>query len=175
MQLAATAGIPEAYLGVAPTANPSSADAIRASEVRLVKKAERRATMFGLAWIEVAELALRERDGRVPEEFAQVSCRWADPSTPTKAAKADEASKLVGAGILPATSQVTLDRVGLTPAEQVQVAADRLSEPSVASLLAGVVSRQSSSPSPRRRGGISARRRGVAPGRGWLGPLKGVS
>ncbi|MDR1214468.1 MAG: phage portal protein [Propionibacteriaceae bacterium] len=136
MQLAAAAGIPDAYLGVATAANPASADAIRAAEVRLIKKAERRAQMFGAAWLEVARLALLVRDGVVPEEFARVSCRWADPATPTRAAKADEAAKLVGANVLPARSQVTLDRIGLTPAEQAQIEADWAANPSAVELMA---------------------------------------
>jgi hypothetical protein len=53
-QTASVAGIPETYFGVSATANPSSADAIRASEVRLIKKAERRCQMLGMAWLNVA-------------------------------------------------------------------------------------------------------------------------
>ena len=140
-QMATTTGVPGAYFGLTPTANPSSADAIRASEVRLIKKAERRCAMFGKAWLEVAELILLVRDGQVPPEFAKVSCRWADPATPTAAAKADEAAKLVGAGILPATSSVTLDRIGLTTTEQTQVAADRAATPTMTDVLAGVAGR----------------------------------
>lgn len=143
-QLASVAGIPEAYFGVAPTANPSSADAIRAAEVRLIKKAERRASMFGLGWLDVAELILLVRDRKVPASYADVTCRWSDPATPTRAAMADEAAKLVGAGILPATSKIVMDRIGLTDSEQATVAKERTAEPTMASVLAGVVDRQSS-------------------------------
>lgn len=121
---AAEAGIPAAYLGFA-TENPASADAIRAGEARLVKRAERRQTMFGRAWLEVARLALMVRDGEVPDDFSSVSAKWRDAATPTRAAAADEASKLIGSGVLPADSSVTYDRVGLTPAEQRQLVADR--------------------------------------------------
>lgn len=123
--LAAEAGIPAAYLGF-QTDNPASADAIRAGEARLVKRAERRQSVFGRSWLEVARLALLVRDGRVPADFdARISARWRDASTPTRSAAADEAVKLVGAGVLPADSQITMDRIGLSPAEQRQVAADR--------------------------------------------------
>jgi hypothetical protein len=141
-QVASVAGIPETYFGVSPTANPSSADAIRATEVRLIKKAERRCQMFGLAWLDVARLVCLVRDGAAPPQLAGVSCRWADPATPTAAAKADEASKLVGAGILPATSSVTLDRIGLTDAEQKQVVADRAANPTTTDVLAASAARQ---------------------------------
>lgn len=123
--LAAEAGIPAAYLGF-QTDNPASADAIRAGEARLVKRAERRQTVFGRAWTEVARLALLVRDGVVPDTFdATVSNRWRDASTPTRAAAADEATKLIAAGVLPADSSVTYDRVGLSPAEQRQVTTDK--------------------------------------------------
>ena len=123
--LAAEAGIPAAYLGF-QTDNPASADAIRAGEARLVKRAERRQSVFGRSWLEVARLSLLVRDGSVPDNFdSLVSARWRDASTPTRSAAADEAVKLVGSGVLPADSQITMDRIGLSPAEQRQVMADR--------------------------------------------------
>ena len=123
--LAAEAGIPAAYLGFT-TDNPASADAIRAGEARLVKRAERRQTVFGRAWSEVGRLALLVRDGSVPDTFdTSVSNRWRDAATPTRAAASDEATKLIGAGVLPADSSVTYDRIGLSPAEQRQVTSDK--------------------------------------------------
>ena len=122
--LAAEAGIPPQYLGF-QTDNPASADAIRAGEARLVKRAERRQVTFGRSWLEVGRLALLIRDGVVPDEFSQVSTRWRDAATPTRAASADEALKLTSSGILPAESQVVMDRIGLTPAEQRTVRRER--------------------------------------------------
>lgn len=118
--LAAQAGMPAAYLGFV-TDNPASADAIRAGEARLVKRAERRQAAFGQAWAQVARLAILLRDGEIPPEADAVRSRWRDAATPTRAASADEAAKLVGSGILPADSQVTYDRIGLTPGEQDRV------------------------------------------------------
>ena len=123
--LAAELGIPAAYLGF-QTDNPASADAIRAGEARLIKRAERRQQAFGHSWMEVARLALLVRDGRVPQGFeSAVSPRWRDAATPTRAAAADEAVKLIGAGVLSPDSPVTYDRLGLDPDEQRQLAADK--------------------------------------------------
>ncbi|HKY58966.1 MAG TPA: phage portal protein, partial [Aeromicrobium sp.] len=120
--LAAEASMPAHYLGF-QTDNPASADAIRAGESRLVKRAERRQLSFGQSWLEVARLAMLVRDGRVPDGFdATVSAKWGDPATPTRSAAADEAVKLVGGGILPADSTVTMDRLGFSPDEQKQLA-----------------------------------------------------
>lgn len=133
--LAAEAGIPATYLGFT-TDNPASADAIRAGEARLVKRAERRQTVFGRAWTEVGRLALLVRDGDVPDAFdTSVSNRWRDAATPTRAAASDEATKLIGSGVLPPDSTVTYDRVGLSPAEQRQVAADKRRAPESAPLV----------------------------------------
>ena len=122
--LAAESGIPAPYLGFV-TDNPSSADSIRQQEYRLVKRAERRQTSFGLAWLEVARLVLMVRGEFDQSMFRDVSVLWRDASTPTRAAAADEAAKLIGAGVLPAESKVTLDRIGLTPQEQAQLVKDR--------------------------------------------------
>lgn len=123
--LAAESGIPAPYLGFV-TDNPSSADAIRQQEYRLVKRAERRQMSFGLGWLEVARLVLLLRDETIDQSaFRQVATSWRDASTPTRAAAADEAAKLIGAGVLPADSPVTFDRIGLSPQEQEQLARDR--------------------------------------------------
>lgn len=125
--LAAEAGIPTAYLGF-QTDNPASADAIRAGEARLVKRAERRQTAFSRSWMEVGRLALLVRDGEIPDTFdTSVTTRWRDAATPTRAAAADEALKLTSGDnpILPPDSSVTYDRIGLSPAEQRQVTADK--------------------------------------------------
>lgn len=123
--LAAEAAIPANYLGF-QTDNPASADAIRALEARLVKRSERRQGSFGRGWREVGRLALLVRDGVVPDEFEkEVHVSWRDAATPTRAAAADETTKLVGVGIMPPDSQVTYDRLGFTPAEQRQLVADK--------------------------------------------------
>lgn len=144
-QLAAEAGIPAAYLGLR-TDNPASADAIRALEARLVKRAERRQAIFGRAWLEVGRLALLVRDGVVPDSYGtSVATRWRDAATPTRAAAADEAVKLIGSGALPPDSSVTYDRIGLSPAEQRQVASDKRRARAVESY-AGLQSPASSRP-----------------------------
>jgi hypothetical protein len=124
-RVASEAGIPASYFGI-HTANPASADAIRAQESRLVKRAERRQSSFGRSWLEVGRLALMVRDGSLPDDYdTAVSTKWRDAATPTRAASADEATKLIASGILPPDSSVTYDRVGLSPAEQRQVSADK--------------------------------------------------
>lgn len=122
--LAAEGAIPVNYLGFV-SANPASADAIRAAEARLVKRAERRQVIFGRAWKEVARLAVLIREGAVPDGFGSLAAKWKDASTPTRAAAADEAVKLVGSDVLPSDSSVTYDRIGLSPQEQATLEVDK--------------------------------------------------
>lgn len=115
---AAEAGMPAPYFGFV-TENPTSADAIRQAESRLIKRAEDKLQLGSWASREIARLALLVRDGDVDEDaLSQVRTQWADVATPTRAAAADAATKLVAANVLPADSQVTRDMVGLSDQQQ---------------------------------------------------------
>ncbi|WP_423487903.1 phage portal protein [Mycobacteroides sp. PCS013] len=122
--LAAEAGIPAPYLGFV-TDNPNSADSIRQQEYRLVKRAERRQTSFSLAWREIAYLALLLRDGSVdPVVFREVSPKWRDAATPTRAAASDEVMKYISSGVLKPDSPVAWDRAGFSQQDQRQMERD---------------------------------------------------
>lgn len=117
MQVAAEAGMPADFLGI-QTSNPPSADAIRMSETRLVKRTERRQTGFGRSWMEVARLAMVVEHGGVPDGFeSAVAPEWQSAATPTRAATADEVAKLVGAGVLAPDSAVVRKRLQLSRSE----------------------------------------------------------
>lgn len=115
--IAAETAIPSSYLGF-QTDNPSSADAIRQMEARLVKRAERRQRQFGRTWLEVARLALLVRDGSIPEEANDLRPIWRDASTPTRAAAADETMKMIQSGVLLPNSEVTYNRIGLSDTDK---------------------------------------------------------
>lgn len=126
VMVAGECSAPASYFGF-ETANPSSADAIRMVEARLIKRAELRQRDFGKTWMEVGRLAVLVRDGSDADlsPFENVSVKWRDAATPTRSAAADEASKLITAGVLPADSSVTYDRIGLSPQEQRQLLSDK--------------------------------------------------
>lgn len=100
--VASYTGLPPQYLSF-QSDNPASAEAIKSSESRLVKKCERKARMFGGAWEQVMRLASRVINGSVDTELNRLECVWADPSTPTYASKVDAATKAFanGTGIIP--------------------------------------------------------------------------
>lgn len=81
--------------------NPTSADAIRSSEVQLVKRVERKHTYLGGAWEDVQRLVLRFQTGKWDPAAQGLETQWRDPSTPTVAQEADATVKKVQAGILP--------------------------------------------------------------------------
>lgn len=118
--LAAETSIPPTYLGF-NTDQVASADAIRAMESRLVKRAERRQATFGRAWTEVARLSVMVREGRRFDDLApdvrRVRPVWRDAATPTKAATADEVVKLISAGVLTPDGDATYRRLGMDDQE----------------------------------------------------------
>nr|WP_223875345.1 phage portal protein [Nanchangia anserum] len=125
--VAGEAALPPAYLGF-ETANPSSADQIRAIEARHVKRAERKQAVFGKAWIQILGDGL-ELAGYSPGFTDGVTINWADAATPTRAATTDAIVKQVQAGVLPPTSPVTYEQLGYSPATIDRLVADaRLNE-----------------------------------------------
>lgn len=122
--IAAETAIPASYLGF-QTDNPASADAIRQMEARLVKRAERRQRQFGRTWSEVARLALLVRDGSIPADIQNVRPIWRDASTPTRAAAADEAVKLIAAGVLTPDSDIVYNRIGLSDSDKQVIKAEK--------------------------------------------------
>jgi len=124
-EFAARLGLPMSYVGFT-TVNPASADAIHAGEGRLIKRAERRQACFAGDWARVGrKVLLVANAGAGAASTPQVRPIWRDASTPTAAAMADATVKLVGAGILPAESDITLRRAGLRADEIAQVKIDR--------------------------------------------------
>lgn len=97
--VASMSGLPPHFLGYSD-ANPTSADAIRSAETRLVKRAERRQRAFGGAWEQVMRLALLVADGSLPDGIDSLETIWRDASTPTIAQKADAVTKLRTAGLI---------------------------------------------------------------------------
>lgn len=92
-EMATYTGLPPQYFTIT-SENPASADAIRASESRLVKKAERKQRIFGGAWEKVMQVAILVMDGKLSPEARKLETRWRDANTPTYAAMADAVVKL---------------------------------------------------------------------------------
>ena len=98
--VAGVTGLPMRYFGQ-NTANPPSADGIRADEARLIKTAERRQRPWGGSWERAMRLVRRIQDGKWDPALKRMETLWRDPATPTRAQQADAAVKLFSAGLLP--------------------------------------------------------------------------
>ncbi|MFD5916183.1 phage portal protein [Kitasatospora sp. NPDC058201] len=97
---AALAALPPNYMGL--SADDAASDAaIRSREARLVKRAERKCGSLGDGYEQMQRLVRRFQTGGWDPALLQLETLWANPATPTYAQKADAATKLVGAGILP--------------------------------------------------------------------------
>ncbi|MFF8485168.1 phage portal protein [Streptomyces antibioticus] len=112
--VAALTGLPPHFLGYT-TANPASADAIRSSEARLIKRAERKQRAWGGTWERVMRLVLLVRDGSASDDARALETIWRDASTPTVAQAADAAVKLFTAKIVPL--RPTRERLNFSQAE----------------------------------------------------------
>lgn len=100
-QIMAVSALPGHYVGIT-SANPASADGIRAAEAALTARAEAKQGSFGRAWEQVARLTLAVEHGGEVADY-QPRVHWADPATRSKAQEADAAVKLHAAGIITTT------------------------------------------------------------------------
>lgn len=138
---AAYTGLPPQYLSFS-SQNPASAEAIKSSESRLVKNAERKCLVFGGAWEQAMRIAYAVMNGGMaglPPQYYRLESVWADPSTPTYSAKADAAAKLYagGLGVIP-RERARID-MGYTISERQEMAVWDSQENPVAQL-AGMLS-----------------------------------
>lgn len=92
-------GLPMRFLGQM-SANPPSADGIRADEARLIKAAERKQRALGASWERVMRLVRLFQTGADDPKLASMETLWRDPATPTRAQSADASVKLFQAGII---------------------------------------------------------------------------
>lgn len=121
LNMAATyTGLPPQYLTQADS-NPSSAEAIRSSESRLVRTCETKTDIFGEAWEQVMRVAMAVMGREVTTDAYRMETIWRDPGTPTFQAKADAVMKLYagGTGIIP-VEQARID-MGYSPEAREQM------------------------------------------------------
>lgn len=109
-------GVDPSVLGMTTGDNPASAEALRARETRLIKRAERKQGSFGGGWNRWAQLVRRFQDGDWDPAAKRVRTQWRDAATPTRAQAADAALKLVTGQIIP--KQQAREDLGYTPAQQ---------------------------------------------------------
>jgi hypothetical protein len=118
--VAAYTGLPPQYLSFS-SENPASAEAIKSSESRLVKKCERKARMYGGGWERVMRLAKRVMGQELGPEWSRLESVWRDPATPTYAALADGVTKLYANGVGIITKRRAREDMGYSDEEIAQM------------------------------------------------------
>ncbi len=105
-QILAVTALTPGYLGVL-SAQPPSADSLRAQELSLVSKVEQRQRMFGRSWVKTLKLAIAAETGR---DWRSVDVRvaWRPADQSSLAQTADAATKLFQAGLLPQSSALRI-------------------------------------------------------------------
>lgn len=132
-RFAAVTGLPPHMVGYSAD-NPASAEGINSAEGRLNKRARRKMTVLGCNWRDLMIMALKLSGRVLPEDAHQLKTQWCDPSTPTPADDAMFVGTLVTAGVLPATSSVTLERAGFSPQDIERIGEDHDREQNDAAL-----------------------------------------
>lgn len=108
-------GLPPTAFGVV-TDTPASAEAWRAAEARLIKRAERRQAAFNNPYKRTGRLIRRFQDGDWDPAAKRLKPIWRDPATPTRAQTADAVRKLFGDGPIITKRQARED-IGYTPGQ----------------------------------------------------------
>lgn len=139
---AGVTGLPMRYFGQ-NTANPPSADGIRADESRLVKAAESKMVYAGDDLGNTFALYVRIRDGSWPEGN-RIKSEWYDAGTPTVAARTDAVVKLASGDRPLLSREGAWDELGWSEARKSREranfqreAADPLTEQLIAGLNSG--------------------------------------
>jgi hypothetical protein len=119
-------GVPAQYVGLYTQGNPVSAEAAQVSESRLDRQAKNDMSSWNQPLREVAQLALRfMNNGVLPEEARRLQVDWKDPAMLSISQVSDAYSKQASEGMVPATSDVVLKRLGYSDVERARLAADR--------------------------------------------------
>ena len=118
---------PPQWFGQSTTANPASADAIRAAWDGANRRASLAQQQFSDPLEDVMRLAWRyDNDGQpVPPEFFEMETDWIDVATFTPSAMSDALFKQAQMGAVPPTSDPVLKKLGWTNVERDQMAQDR--------------------------------------------------
>jgi len=140
MMFSGESSIPVNYLGIIQD-NPSSADAIRASEADLVSVAEDEIVGLSTARENLARNVLVALHGELTPGMAQdlrgLKSRWRDPSTPTKQSQTQAVVSQIQTGVLLPTSEVAMEQLGYSPSDISRIKAEHRGS-SVSSLVASI-------------------------------------
>ena len=121
-------GIPAHMLGMHPDGNPASADAIRSGYEELTSRSRMKQVGFSDGHEDLMRIGLIVKHGSLPDNAHRIESDWRNPAPETPAGTADAITKQIQAGAVPATSDVTLKRLGYSAVERQRLEVDRAND-----------------------------------------------
>lgn len=118
-------------MGLYTQGNPASAEAGQVAENTRVKRTNRMQRQFTGPLIEVAKMAVRfDNRGRLPAEYERLAADWSPAEMFSPVLASDAVTKEIDSGAIPATSDVTLKRLGYSAIDRQRLAQDRSADDS---------------------------------------------
>lgn len=128
-QMASMVAAPPQDLGLYTQGNPTSADSADVMEKRRNRRAKLMQKQFGRSLVEVMQMVLRfQNRGALPEQYRRMTADWYDVDEVSLGTASDGISKQITAGAVPATSDVTLKRLGYSAVERRRLQQDRAAD-----------------------------------------------
>lgn len=116
-------------LGLYTQGNPASAEAGLVADDRRNRRAKRMQRQFAGPLADVAKMAVRfDNRGKLPEEYERLAVDWSPVEMFNPTAVSDAVTKEVAQNIVPATSDVTLKRLGYNAVDRQRLAQDRVAD-----------------------------------------------
>lgn len=116
-------------LGLYTQGNPASADAGLVADDRRNRRARRMQREFTRPLIDVAKMAVRfDNKGRLPAEYEQLALDWSPVEMQAPGLLSDAITKEIASGAVPATSDVTLKRLGYNAVDRQRLEQDRVAD-----------------------------------------------
>lgn len=134
MLMSSATQYPPEYFGQTNTANPAAADAIRLAQDGLNRRGEQVQRQASASAKNLARLVWRfaHAGETLTPDLRRLEVDWQPVATATPAATSDAVTKQIAAGAVPATSDVTLGRLGYSTVERARLAQDRAKDAAAA-------------------------------------------
>lgn len=117
---------PPQDMGLYTQGNPATAEAVEAANADRDNHTRAMQPQFAESLKRVAKTAIMfANGGQLPAEFRRLEVDWAPVSQPNPALAADAVAKEIAAGAVPATSDVTLKKLGYSAVDRQRLAQDR--------------------------------------------------
>lgn len=145
--MAGHTGLAPQYLGIFSDGNPASADAIRMSDFRLKKIADRLSLPLGNEWERLMGYALKIT-GEWTDDAAQMETDWGYTGIPTPNADAVTVTTQIAAGMIPPTSDDALAKCDWSPVERARIAEERKKQEGLAQINRALAGLKQPQPNP---------------------------